>query len=40
MPGTRGFERAKACLMAHLALRRRNPRGSAVLCFARRLRSF
>ena len=29
-----GLDDAKACLIEHLAVRRRNPRGSAVLCFA------
>ena len=32
--GHAGLERAKACIMEHLAVRRRNPRGPAVLCFA------
>ena len=32
--GHAGLERAKTCIMEHLAVRRRNPRGPAVLCFA------
>ena len=32
--GHAGLEQAKACLIEYLAVRRRNPRGGAVLCFA------
>ncbi len=32
--GHAGLEQAKACVIEYLAVRRRNPRGGAVLCFA------
>ena len=32
--GHAGLERAKACILEHLAVRRRNPRSPAVLCLA------
>jgi len=32
--GHAGLDHAKACILEHLAVRRRNPRGAAVLCFA------